>query len=92
MRERKTQVLISDHDSTNYDFLNLIVRKQSVWILTRDRQPSDTIINLAKQALEDNNVDEASLNMFKMRQDDDCVNDKDDSCSEDEANLRPKED
>ena len=78
--------------SPNDDLFHLIVRKQSVWILTRDRQPSDTIINLAKQALEDNNVDEASLMMFKMRQDDDCVNDKDGSCSEDEANLRPDKD
>ena len=76
----------------------LFVRKQSAWILTRDRQPSDTIITTAKQAFADNNVDEASLNLFAMRQDDDCVNDKNDtvlfnafeSCSEDEANLQPK--
>ena len=67
-----------------------IVRKQSAWILTRDRQPSSATINLARQAFEDNNVDVASLKLFEMRQDDTCVNDKDGSCSEDEANLMPK--
>ena len=84
MRERKIQV-----HSPNDDFLNLFVRKQSVWILTRDRQANGTTIGLALQAFQDNNIDEASLKLFKMRQDDNCVNDKDGSCSEDNSNLRP---
>ena len=40
---------------------------------------------------QDNGIDESSLKLFKMRQDDDCVNDKDHSCSEDNSNLRPKD-
>ena len=65
-------------------------RQQSAWILTRERQPNGTTIGLALQAFQDNNIDEASLKLFKMRQDDDCVNDKENSCSEDNNNLRPK--
>ena len=66
-------------------------RQQSAWILTRDRQANGTTIGLALQAFQDNNIDEASLKLFKMRQDDECVNDKDHSCSEDSNNLRPKD-
>ena len=72
-------------------YVNALHRQQSAWILTRERQANGTTIGLALQAFRDNNIDEASLKMFKMRQDDDCVNDKDHSCSEDNNNLRPKD-
>ena len=65
-------------------------RQQSAWILTRDRQANATTIGLAKQAFQDNNIDEDSLKLFKMRQDDYCVNDKGDSCS-DNNHHRPKD-
>ena len=35
----------------------------------------------------DDGVDRAALGLFKMRQDDDCVNDLSPSCADDEANL-----
>ena len=67
----------------------LIDRAQSAWILTRARQASDSIINTAKEAFGDNDVDMDSLNLFKMMQDDDCVNDMTPSCSDIDANLMP---
>ena len=39
------------------------------------------------KAFERGGVDTASLGLFKMRQDDSCVNDLSPSCSDDEANL-----
>lgn len=49
-------------------------------------------IKKAMDAFERNDVDIASLNLFKMRQDDDCVNDLSPSCSDDESNLMPSDD
>ena len=42
------------------------------------------------RAFSNNDVDEGSLNLFKMGQFYSCVNDKTPSCSDDEANLMPK--
>jgi len=70
----------------------LLARSQSAWILTRERQPSDDTIKKAMDAFERNDVDIASLNLFKMRQDDDCTNDLSPSCADDESNLMPSDD
>ena len=87
----RTHQVPNHHPTGDTYFIFTPYRQQSAWILTRDRQANATTIGLAKQAFQDNNIDQGSLKLFKMRQDDNCVNDKDGSCSEDNDNLRPKD-
>ena len=44
------------------------------------------------EAFERGGVDTASLGLFRMRQDDTCVNDLSPSCSEDASNLMASDD
>lgn len=67
-------------------------RDMILWYpVDRDRNPTGATIGTAMQAFLDNGVDIDSLKLFKMRQDDTCVNDKDGSCSENPANLMIKQ-
>ena len=44
------------------------------------------------EAFDKGGVGRASLGLFKMRQDDDCVNDLSPSCADDEDNLMASDD